>query len=141
MGTKSQTKSGILHFSKRVDYGLLILGELVKEPASLRNIAERNGISFYFLQRVAADLRKANLIEAARGQGGGYKLAKASGHISLKQIIEAIEGPMYVMPCIGHGKSCSNASKCSVRSGLGMVNNLIVDAFEHVNLDNLVNPY
>ena len=46
-------------------------------PVSLSEIAERQDISQEYLEQLFSKLRRENLVESARGPGGGYKLARA----------------------------------------------------------------
>ncbi|MBU1954399.1 Rrf2 family transcriptional regulator [Patescibacteria group bacterium] len=137
-------KSGWLHLSQKTDSGLLLLTALANngstEPLSLRTIAEKNGLSFYFLQKVAADLKRAGLIEAGRGSRGGYSLSKAPADISIKDVLEAHEGPLALMRCLDAGHSCVRESNCTVRKGLKFINQTIVTTLVRTTLADFINP-
>ena len=47
-----------------------------------------------YLEQIFQRLRRAGLVRSKRGPGGGYTLARSSGEISLREIIEALEGPL-----------------------------------------------
>ena len=64
------------------------------EPISGRDIAERETIPQRFLEQILLDLKRAGVLHSKRGPRGGYTLAKASESISLRHIIEAIEGEL-----------------------------------------------
>jgi len=152
-GQKTEQKHGFLQFSQKTDYGLFLLMELAKnqvqknqlskvtgaEPLSLRNFAEKNGMSFFFMQKVAFELRKAGLVTADRGKNGGYVLAKSADEITLKEIIEVLEGPVSVMHCLGSETlmTCSRQPTCQMRHGLGTVNKAIVNIFTQTTLSHL----
>lgn len=142
----SGIKSGFLNLSQKSDYGLILLSELAESdgasPLSLRMIAEKKGISFFFLQKVALDLRKSGLIEALRGKSGGYVLSKKSEKISMKEIIEALEGPVMLVKCLEHETdllACSRENRCYVRRGFGTLNNLIIDTLKGFTLYDFLN--
>lgn len=146
-------KSGFLKFSHRVDYGLFLVTELAKNlvpakgssshsgaPVSLRAIAEENQMSFFFMQKVAFDLRKAGLITSGRGKNGGYTLAKAANKITLKEILEALEGPLSLMQCLTHDvdeQSCVRENSCDMRDGLGYLNRIILNTLAKTKLSDL----
>lgn len=141
------TRPGLLHFSQKIDYGLLLMVELANrfsgEPLSLRTVSDANRMSFFFLQKVALELRRAGLIHADRGKNGGYTLAKPSSCISLRDVIEALEGPLAIMSCLSHGEkipSCIRKETCGMRTGLGVINNVIVDALSRTSLNDLLQP-
>lgn len=140
-------KPGLLHFSQKIDYGLFLMLELAKiadsSVLSLRTVADDNRMSFFFLQKIALDLRRAGLIHADRGKNGGYTLAKKASCISLKDVLEALEGSLAIMSCLSHGEetaSCIREETCGVRIGLGVVNKVIVDALSKTTLNDLLQP-
>ena len=66
---KAKQKSGSLNLTKKADYGLFLLTVLAKKNLrikSIKNIAEENGLSFSFLQKIARILQKGALISAER---------------------------------------------------------------------------
>jgi Rrf2 family transcriptional regulator, cysteine metabolism repressor len=140
-------RTGFLHFSQKIDYGLMLLVELTKNGkkafVSLRTVADENGISFFFLQKIASDLRKAGLVNADRGKNGGYALSKPAGKITLMEILEALEGPLNVMPCLSltEGISCARSKRCSIRPGLNFINQTIIKALSSTSLSDLTNNY
>lgn len=152
----SESKHGFLQFSQKLDYGLFLLIELaqmqqwpgltpsgrVADPLSLRTFAEANGMSFLFMQKAAFELRKGGLITADRGKNGGYLLAKPATQVTLKEIIEVLEGPLSVMHCLipSTSSTCSRKPGCRMRHGLGTVNEAIVNIFTQTTLYNLLNP-
>lgn len=144
LSTKTgEQKHGFLQFSQKLDYGLFLLIELASkkgsDPLSVRIFAEENGMSFFFMQKVAFELRKAGLIHADRGKNGGYALAKPAAEITLKEIIEVLEGPVSVMHClVSETSSCSRQPRCQMRHGLGTVNQAIVNIFTQTTLNHLL---
>ena len=63
-------------------------------PVQLRVISERQAIPTRYLEQIFQRLRRADVVTAKRGPGGGYALARASSAITLRQIVEAVEGPL-----------------------------------------------
>lgn len=59
-------------------------------PASVKAIAERQGIPAPYLEKLLIELRQADIITSIRGSQGGYRLARSPAHISLGQILEAV---------------------------------------------------
>ena len=64
------------------------------EPIQIRVIGERQGIPPRYLEQIFQRLRRARLVESKRGPGGGYTLARPSAEITLRDIVEAVEGPL-----------------------------------------------
>ncbi len=60
-------------------------------PVTLAEISKCQGISLSYLEQLFAKLRKHGLVVGVRGPGGGYKLSRTPGEISVAQIITAID--------------------------------------------------
>ena len=58
---------------------------------SLAAVARRQDISLPYLEQLFVKLRRAGLVEAVRGPGGGYRLAKSPDAIRVSQVMEAVE--------------------------------------------------
>lgn len=103
-------------FRKKTEYGMMMVSLLAKEGmgglVSVRTMQE-SGLPRSFLVKIARDLIKAKLIVAKEGRGGGYSMAKDPSTISLKQVVEAIDGEVATAGCLIHGtKKCPLAEKC-----------------------------
>ncbi len=82
-------------------------------PVSLADIAERQEISQEYLEQLFGKLRKAGLVESARGPGGGYKLAHEASEIPVSSIILAVDEPLRVTRCEGDAvDGCVKGEKC-----------------------------
>lgn len=57
----------------------------------LSNLAKEQGISLSYMEQLFYSLRHAGLVEGIRGPGGGYRLGRPAGRISVADIVRAIE--------------------------------------------------
>lgn len=110
-------------FRKKTEYGMMMMSLLAKEEeggiVSVR-VMQDMGLPRSFLVKIARDLIQAGLIVAKEGRGGGYSLAKKPGNITLKQVVEAIDGEVATAACMIHGaKKCPLADRCPHRSMMG----------------------
>ena len=64
------------------------------DPVQIRVISERQGIPARYLEQIFQRLRRARLVQSKRGPGGGYTLARRPAEITLRDVVEAIEGPL-----------------------------------------------
>jgi len=64
------------------------------EPIQIRVICERQEIPARYLEQIFQRLRRARLVASKRGPGGGYTLAQPPAEITLRDVIEAVEGPL-----------------------------------------------
>lgn len=86
-------------------------GELNGEPVTLCEIAERQELSLAYLEQLFAKLRRGGLVIAARGPGGGYRLAYPASQTRIADIIFAVEEPIKVTRCRdGSSKGCLKRS-------------------------------
>lgn len=99
----------------RSNYGLLILIALAENygrgSLPLGAIASSQKLPLSYLEQLMPDLRKARLIVAERGRGGGYRLARSPDSISVVEALEAVEGPIRIISC--QGRYCPSAGLCA----------------------------
>ena len=79
----------------------------------LAEIAARQKISEKYLESILSVLSKAGMLDALRGKGGGYRLAKAPADYSVYDILCLTEGTLAPVTCLEAGQSCENAGACS----------------------------
>ena len=85
-----------MRITARVDYAILAVFELGLHAKGrrmqARELAEQQQIPLRFLEQILIQLKKAGLVESARGSSGGYMLAQQPDQITLAEIIAAVEG-------------------------------------------------
>ena len=90
-------------FTTKAEYGVRLLIQLglkgPDRPVALKAIAEAENLPLAYLERIAALLKKAGLIQSTRGAHGGYLLAKAADDITMDQVVLALEGAIAPMDC------------------------------------------
>ena len=62
-----------------------------EDLVALAEISKRQDISLPYLEQLFVKLRRAGLVEAVRGPGGGYKLARSPNDIRISEVMEAVE--------------------------------------------------
>lgn len=107
-------------FRKKTEYGMMMVSLLAKEGkdglVSVRSMQEF-GLPRSFLVKIARDLIKAKLIVAKEGRGGGYSMAKDPSKVTLKEVVEAIDGELATAGCLVHGaRKCPLAEHCPHRN-------------------------
>src|SRR5919206_875749 len=90
-------------FTTKAEYGVRLLIQLGLHggdaPVSLKAVAEAEELPLAYLERIAALLKKAELVQATRGAHGGYVLARAAEEITMDQVVLALEGAIAPMDC------------------------------------------
>ena len=70
-----------------------VAGNAGAKPVSLADVAVRQRISLSYLEQLFAMLRRAGLVAASRGPGGGYRLQRPAGEITVGQVFQAVDDP------------------------------------------------
>lgn len=96
----------------RVTYAFLALLELALNQNQVRiqarEIALRQHIPLRFLEQIMIQLKKAGLVRSTRGATGGYTLHRSPAQITLRNIVEAVEGEVsFVDPKLNPGPAIS----------------------------------
>jgi Rrf2 family protein len=119
------------------DYAIQFLNLLAKskKQLSLNDVANRTGVSFLFLQKIARKLRMSGLVKAEQGVNGGYSLVVPVKSLSLKDIIKAVEGKCGLVDCCGGANGdCNKKTSCQVKRMMGKVNKEIMKILDDVKL-------
>ena len=66
------------------------------------------------LARIMARLSRAGLVESSQGRGGGSRLARPPQEITLRDAVEAAEGPFGITRCIMQDRACGEATPCAM---------------------------
>jgi len=95
--------------------GVLYLARQDEGKVSMLSaIAKAQGVPPRFLAKIFQALAKAGIVKSHRGAKGGFSLAKPAAEITIKDVIEAVEGPVHLNVClIGEGE-CDQDKVCAV---------------------------
>jgi Rrf2 family iron-sulfur cluster assembly transcriptional regulator len=85
---------------------------LGRNQVSLAEIAQAQRLSLAYLEQLFGPLRRAGLVTSARGPGGGYRLARGAGQISICQIVHAVDEPIQVTRCEEGSPGCLAGQRC-----------------------------
>lgn len=134
-----------MKLSTRSRYGVRLLFELAlnykKGFMLLKEISTKQEISEKYLSNIVILLRSANLVNSARGAHGGYTLAKNPTSITIKEIVDVLEGQPYLMECIKNNKICKRNELCPSQKLWKSLDEVISKFLESVTLQNLVDNY
>jgi Rrf2 family protein len=100
-----------MHLSLQIQYAVCGVFDLAYNghgaPVQIRVIGERQGIPPRYLEQIFQRLRRARIVLSKRGPGGGYTLARPPAEITLRDVVEAVEGPLVGRSrrggCVGRG--------------------------------------
>jgi Rrf2 family cysteine metabolism transcriptional repressor len=110
-----------MRLSTRARYALRAMVDLAmhydQQPVSRKEIARRQELSPHYVEQLFLRLRKAGLVEAVRGPGGGYKLTRSPKDITAGTVIGAVEEVQALVPCLATQSpaQCHRAPTCVTR--------------------------
>ncbi len=134
-----------MKLSTKGKYGVRAVFEIArhcgKGPITIKEISERQGISFSYLEQILHKLGKAGVIESVRGPAGGYLLAKKPAELTIGDIVRSLEGPIALSHCLEPGESggdCNQADDCVARMVWAKVGAKIEEALDSISFDDLL---
>jgi Rrf2 family protein len=81
-------------------------------PVPLSAIAERQNFSVAYLEQIFLRLRRAGLVESARGRAGGYVLARRAQDIAVSEIMDAVHEETRMTRCLDGDVGCLGEQRC-----------------------------
>ena len=132
-----------MKISARTRYGLRILLDIAQHeqdesPRTIGEISSSQDISAAFISRLAVPLKRAHIINAERGVGGGLRLARSPDDITLLDISETLDGPVSILKCLATPKTCRRHARCPARSIWADLNTTIKNALAAVTLSSVM---
>ena len=106
--------------NRQTDYAIRVVLALAKQPQGTRLSSSEIGkemlIPAAFLSRIVAQLAQANLVHTFPGREGGLQLARPAEEITLRDIVEQMEGPFLLSECMLEEQACPFEGGCPVRT-------------------------
>lgn len=123
--------------SVKIEYSCRVLAQMaqlhqVGELAHIDSLAQIEQIPSNYLAQILTELRNAGLITSKRGKRGGYLLARAPAEISLRDIIEAIDGDI-----LSYSRNADGASATKVEEALGQWKESLEESAAGIRLDRM----
>jgi Rrf2 family protein len=131
-----------MKLSTRGRYGVRLMLELAlhygEGPILLKDIAGRQGISEKYLWQLINPLKTTGLVNSLRGAHGGYVLGKPPEAISLKAILQILEGPLCLVDCVDNPALCERSLSCISRDIWGEASKNMQQTLEDTTLAAMV---
>ncbi len=131
-----------MKLSTKGRYGTRALLDMARHygqgPLPLRDIAERQQIPLQYLERLMGPLTRGGLIHSVRGVKGGVWLARSPQEIKLSQVVEAMEGDIVPVSCVGDPDLCGRSGECATRDVWTEVQDAVHQVLEGITLADLM---
>jgi len=117
----------MLKINRQTDYAVRVLLALAKQGEGARRssaqIKKEMLIPAALMPRIVAQLARAGLVNTFPGRDGGLVLSRPAGQLTLRDVVEAFEGPILLSECLQvRGEDdCPFQSNCPVRPKWGRV--------------------
>jgi len=105
-----------VELNTKARYAVMAMADLAKcgqgAAVPLSAIAERQNLSVAYLEQIFLRLRRAGLVESARGRSGGYVLARRAQDIAIAEIMEAVHEETRMTRCLDGPVGCLGEQRC-----------------------------
>src|SRR5690349_10421903 len=109
----------MLRVSRLADYGTVVMASMARDPGRVHSAAEvatRLGLTTPTVSKILKTLARSGLVSSSRGAHGGYRLPRDPAHITVAQIIGAMDGPIGMTECSTTPGVCTQEAACAVRA-------------------------
>jgi len=131
-----------MRITKATGYAILAVTYLAKKekegPVGLGEIAKKQKVPKSFLAKIAQILTRAGIVRSHRGLKGGFSLARPASSITVREIIERIEGPIALEKCTINPKECFQSRHCALHKIWKKAQNRLVEVLDGTSVADLV---
>ena len=102
-------EEGAVRITQEADYAIRFIYMLAKQPDVVQGAAQLSQLAVTperYTLKILHKLKHSGIVKSVKGAHGGYSLAKKPEELSLKIIIEAIDGEIALSKCMGE-EPCS----------------------------------
>lgn len=104
--------------TRKTDYASRIVLELAMAPLgewlTTQEIANHRLVPHPLTRQIVSQLVKSGLVKSRLGSEGGVSLARPAAEISLLDVVEAVEGPIALNPCVLDPQECPLVEECPI---------------------------
>jgi len=132
-----------MRLSAKERTGLRAMVELARRhgqgPTPLSEISRIEELPLPYLEHVVGELRRAGLLQSARGMHGGYLLSREPSRISVGDVFRAVEGTLVPLDCLGgDSTACAREPVCAARHVWQKVSERLSETLDNTSLSDLL---
>ena len=135
-----------MHITLESDYAIRMLRYMAKEQKRVdaKTISENAEVTLRFALKILHKLVASGVVRSFKGMAGGYEMAKPANQITLKEIVETVEGTYYFSRCLNPEHICTHTGvsgpcgKCKAQIVFDEISELVRAKLESVTLDRLI---
>lgn len=135
----------MIKLSRMSDYAVVVLEALSRDEAgslSASQIAVASGLPEPTVAKVLKLMASGGVVTSQRGANGGYTLARTPAHITVYDIVTAIEGRLGLTACVDGGdEPCALEAHCAMSGRWDIVNEAVRKTFQGITLDDMMKKH
>lgn len=127
--------------NRDVDYAaraLVFMARANKPTVSVKQMQDQVGVAGPFLRKILQKLHRAGILQAVKGKGGGFTLARSPEKIRLSDLIAVLQGSLKLSDCVFREKICQNHGACILRHKLAATENRLILEIEGISIKDLL---
>ena len=131
-----------MRFTTKTEYGLNCLVHMARQASgeviTIKDMADREHFSAPYIEKILQKLKAAGIVVSHQGKKGGYALVRHPSEITLKEIVEALEGQTFDVFCepkVREHIVCSHFCLCGIRPVWAKTKELLDHFFNSVTLE------
>ncbi|HET8578581.1 MAG TPA: Rrf2 family transcriptional regulator [Methylomirabilota bacterium] len=130
-----------MQLTQKGDYAVRVMLDLAGHPADATvrttDLGRRTGVPRAYLAKVIQALAQAGLIRTKRGSLGGVSLLEEPRAVTLRRVIEAVEGPIYLNRCLIRRGLCPRDAFCPAHPVWARVQAILLRELDAVSIGDL----
>jgi Rrf2 family protein len=127
-----------MQLTRAADYAVRVMIQLATLPAGSRallpDLSQATAAPESFLSKVMQSLVRNQLIASRRGKRGGFAILPRGREATMREVIEAIDGPICLNVCLNGGKPCERKSWCPAHPVWARAQRAMVDVLMSVTV-------
>lgn len=131
-----------MYITLETDYAVRITAELCREPVKVdaKTLAERTNVTLRFALKILRKLVSQGIVKSFKGTQGGYMINMPPEDITLKMIVEAIEGKYCFSRCLSPEGECNRGASgnCQYQEAFAQITKMVSDKLQSYNFKDLL---
>ena len=127
--------------NRNVDYAvraLVFMARANKPTVSVTQMQAEVVVARPFLRKILQKLHKAGILQAVKGKGGGFALARTPENINLSDLVSVLQGPLKLNDCIFKKKICQNHGACLLRHKIAVIETRMLSEIKGITVKDLI---
>jgi Rrf2 family protein len=131
--------------SRKSEYALIAVQHLARrsqeDVTSVTELAYAENIPADILAKVLQGLKRAGILSAVKGAGGGYKLSRPVHDIYFLDVVRPFEEQLAVVNCQIVQGGCARDADCTLRDPMAVLNAFLMRQFSNLTMDSFLSPH